>query len=495
LRTGHASITSRLTRMNLLVSGTALVLACVAFLAYDLYAFQDAMVRNLSTEAQIIGSNSISAITFNDPQSARTTLGALKAAPGIISAGILLPDGRIFAEYSRNHEETLHVSRIPPGKIEAHIFSANDVVLCHSIIFEGQNLGVVYLRSDLSRIQQRFLRYVAISFIVLLLALLTALLISVRYRRTVSAPIIHLAETARNIAQSENYALRVETDSEYREIATLDAGFNEMLSQIQRRDSDLLNARQQLEQRVEERTRQLAATNRELESFAYSVSHDLRNPLDVLTNYTYLMQTQNDSQLDEKGREYLHQMERATRRMADLIEDLLNLSRMTMAPMHRESVDLTGIAHSISAELMRQDSQRDVDFHIEDSLQANGDSRLLRIVFENLIRNAWKYTAVRSRANIEIGSKKEGRATVYYVRDDGAGFDSRQANRLFQPFQRLHSTAEFPGTGIGLATVQRIVHRHGGEIWADGAIDKGATFYFTLQSWEEAGTHADRSVA
>ena len=481
-RTPSFSVSGLLTRMNLLVSGAALLLACFAFLSYDVYNFRDILIRNLAAQAQIIGANSVSALMFNDPQSARTTLSALKDSPGILSAGIFTPDGHIFAEYSQTHEMTLKVPTIPSGATETHVFYPNEVVFVHAINFQGQTLGVVYLRSDLREIQKRFLRYLWIAAVVLVLSMLAALLVSAGFRRSVAEPIISLAETARSISQNENYGLRVDINQRFSEIATLDTAFNEMLSQIQRRDTALHAAQQQLEQRVEERTRQLAAANRELESFAYSVSHDLRNPLDILSNYTFLLQKQYGSRLDAQGNEYLTQMERVTQRMADLIADLLNLSQMTMAPMHREPVDLTAMARSISEELQRHEPTRNVEFAIQSSLVADGDSRLLRIVLENLLRNAWKYTAGHERARIEVGSRIEGRAIVYYVRDDGAGFDLHQAHRLFKPFQRLHTTAEFAGSGIGLATVQRIIHRHGGDIWADGAVEKGATFFFTLQA-------------
>jgi signal transduction histidine kinase len=481
-RTPNFSISGRLTRMNMLVSGAALLLACLAFLSYDVYNFRDILIRNLAAQAQIIGTNSVSAIMFNDPQAARTTLSALKDSPGILSAGIFTPDGHIFAEYSRTHEMTLKVPTIPSGATEAHVFYPNEVVFVHAVTFQGQTIGVVYLRSDLREIQKRFLRYLLIAAVVLVLSLLAALLVSAGFRRSVATPIISLAETARSISQNENYGLRVDVNQEFSEIATLDAAFNEMLTQIQRRDTALQTAQQQLEQRVEERTRQLAAANRELESFAYSVSHDLRNPLDILSNYTYLLQEKYGDRLDGQGNEYVTQMGYATLRMADLIEDLLDLSRMTIAPMHREPVDLTTMARSISEELQRHEPRRNVEFAIQDSLLGDGDSRLLRIVLENLLRNAWKYTSGHEKARIEVGSRKEGRAVVYYVRDDGAGFDLRRADQLFKPFQRLHTTAEFPGSGIGLATVQRIIHRHGGEIWADGAVEEGATFFFTLQT-------------
>jgi len=230
-RTPGFSVSGRLTRMNLLVSGAALLLACFAFLSYDVYNFRDILIRNLAAQAQIIGANSVSALTFNDPQAAKATLSALKDSPSILSAGIFTPDGHIFAEYSRTHEMTLKVPTIPSGATEAHVFYPSEVVFVHAINFQGQTLGVVYLRSDLREIQKRFLRYLWIAAVVLVLSMLAALLVSAGFRRSVAAPIISLAETARSISQSENYGLRVDINQRFSEIATLDAAFNEMLTQ------------------------------------------------------------------------------------------------------------------------------------------------------------------------------------------------------------------------------------------------------------------------
>jgi signal transduction histidine kinase len=176
----------------------------------------------------------------------------------------------------------------------------------------------------------------------------------------------------------------------------------------------------------------------------------------------------------------VQQINVATKRMAELIDDLLNLSRVSTTSMHREKVDLSRIAKDISDQLCRREPSRKVQFVIHQCGIVQGDSRLLRIVMENLMRNAWKYTSRHQQATIEVGCENRNGHTFFYVRDDGAGFDPALAERLFKPFQRLHATTDFPGTGIGLATVQRIVARHGGEIWAEGAVEKGATFYFSL---------------
>jgi PAS domain S-box-containing protein len=240
-----------------------------------------------------------------------------------------------------------------------------------------------------------------------------------------------------------------------------------------------LNA--ELERRVIERTAQLEAANRELETFSYSVSHDLRAPLRSIDGFSQALLEDCAAQLDAQGRDYLQRIRGATQRMAELIEALLGLSRVTRAGLQRHEVDLSAMARAIAAELQRTDPSRHVEFAIADGLIVSGDARLLRVAMENLLGNAWKFTAKQPRARIEFGMQRQDDGTcAFFVRDNGAGFDMAYAEKLFGAFQRLHRASEFHGTGIGLATVQRIVHRHGGRIWAEGAVGQGATFYFTL---------------
>jgi len=264
-------------------------------------------------------------------------------------------------------------------------------------------------------------------------------------------------------------------------------------AQIEGRDQALQAAHDELEHRVNECARQLVAANRELEKFSYTVSHDLRAPLEVMNGFSHMLQAEYGGRLDNTGREYLEQVRLATRRMAELIEDLLNLSRVTTVAMHWEKVDITLLASRIAAEIKRSDPQREVEFIIGQCRPVDGDARLLRIALENLLRNSWKYTSGHAHACIEFGCVEKGNRAAYFVRDDGSGFDPASAAQLFKPFQRLHSSAEFPGTGVGLATVQRIIQRHGGEVLAEGAVERGATFYFTVA--EQAGSQFLGSVA
>jgi PAS domain S-box-containing protein len=236
----------------------------------------------------------------------------------------------------------------------------------------------------------------------------------------------------------------------------------------------------ELEQRVVERTAQLQAANKELESFSYSASHDLRAPLRAISGFSEALLTDYSGQLDAHARDYLERIRTASRRMGLLIDALLSFSRITRQEMRRAPVNLSEMAESVGAELQAAQPERWVEFVIESGLQANADPALMRIVLANLLGNAWKYTSPRDRARIEFGYARNNGASAYYVRDNGVGFEEDFAEALFMPFQRLHSRREFEGEGIGLTTVQRIIQRHGGRIWASGKVDQGATFYFSI---------------
>jgi signal transduction histidine kinase len=226
---------------------------------------------------------------------------------------------------------------------------------------------------------------------------------------------------------------------------------------------------------------QLEAANRELETFSYSVSHDLRAPLRGIDGFSQALLEDYADKVDGQGKDYLRRVREASQHMAQLIDDLLNLSRVSREEIQRDEVDLSAMARTIAAELRKSQPERRVEFVIANGLVANADERLLRVAMENLLENAWKFTSKHTQAIIEIGAAQMDGEQVFYVRDNGAGFDMAYADKLFGAFQRLHGRTEFPGSGIGLASVQRIVHRHGGRTWAEGEVGKGATFYFTLQ--------------
>ncbi len=247
----------------------------------------------------------------------------------------------------------------------------------------------------------------------------------------------------------------------------------ESQTEVQRMNADL-------EARVAQRTQQLEAANRELESFAYAVSHDLRAPLRSLSGFSQILRESAPAGLDDKSLHYLRRIQESSQRMSNLIDDLLGLSRISRAELNTRPANLSQIASEAAAAVRERYPNRAVELAIEVDMGVHGDTRLLRIAMENLLDNAWKYTAHANPARIEVGFEDTIEGPVYYVRDNGVGFDMQYAGKLFAPFQRLHAESKFPGTGIGLVTVQRIIARHGGRVWVDAKPDEGAAFYFTL---------------
>jgi signal transduction histidine kinase len=258
-----------------------------------------------------------------------------------------------------------------------------------------------------------------------------------------------------------------------RQLFALARGYEVVLAQVRASEA-------RLEARVAERTRELTLANKELESFSYSVSHDLRTPLRAVDGFSQALLEDEGGSISQDGRDLLERIRAAAGRMGLLIDDLLQLSRVSRAELRREPVDLSALGREVLEELRRREPERDVTVEVAPGVRALGDARLLRIVLENLLGNAWKFTSKRTGARITLFSEEREGRTDYAVRDNGVGFDMAYASKLFSPFQRLHKPAEFPGTGIGLATVQRIIHRHGGHIEAESSPGQGATFRFTL---------------
>jgi PAS domain S-box-containing protein len=241
-----------------------------------------------------------------------------------------------------------------------------------------------------------------------------------------------------------------------------------------------ITERKLAEEAIKSFNEQLLAANKELESFSYSISHDLRAPLRSIDGFSLALLEDCGPNLDEQGRGYLQRIRANSQRMAQLIDDLLNLSRVTRCDIQRKPVDLSALASTIATELRDTSPDRQSEWVIAPSLVVEGDARLLRVVLENLLGNAWKFTSKHQRTAIEVGAMPHDRTTAFFVRDNGAGFDMAHAGKLFGAFQRIHADTDFEGTGVGLATVQRIIHRHGGRVWVESEVDRGATFYFTL---------------
>jgi light-regulated signal transduction histidine kinase (bacteriophytochrome) len=264
----------------------------------------------------------------------------------------------------------------------------------------------------------------------------------------------------------------------------------ELEERAKERTAELSRANQQLqaenaerkrwEENLKHRTIELQAINEELEAFSYSVSHDLRAPLRAIEGFSQALLEDYAERLEGQGEDFLQRIRAATQKMDALIDDLLALSRVTRREMENREIDLSALAEETARKLLARNPEKKVEWVIAPGLAAMGDERLMRVAVENLLSNAWKFTDKKMGGRIEFGMSRQGEEKVFFVRDEGVGFDMAYAGKLFTPFQRLHRSSEFPGTGIGLATVRRVIHRHGGRVWAEGEVGRGATFYFTL---------------
>ncbi len=424
LRFRDYSILRKLTWMNMLVSGVALLLACGAFVAYDLISFRESMVRNLSIQAQIVGSNSVSALLFNDSQSAQKTLSALSASPNIVAAGIYTKEGRPFAAYGRGGGG--EVTQLPPDPSPKTQLPFRDsrIVVLRPIVFQEKPAGTVYIQSDLGELFDRLKRKLIIVAVVLFASLMAAMWMSSIFRRIIAEPIVGLAETARIVSRDKIYSVRAPTTGNHDELSILIGTFNEMLAQIQERDTAVQKARDDLERR--ERIRDGA------------------------------------------------------RNMGVLIDDLLKLGQLGRQTLICSPTDLNCLLQSALQDLQQECEGRQIEWRIGALPVVNCDPGLIKQVFANLLSNAVKYTRRRELATIEVGQATADGVLVLFIRDNGAGFNQKYADKLFGVFQRLHRAEEFEGTGVGLATVQRIVRKHGGQIRAEGEVEKGATFSFSL---------------
>jgi signal transduction histidine kinase len=491
---GASTVRGKLLLASILSKAAAFLVAGGIIAGYDMLALRERLVRRLSIQTDIVGANCLSALLFNDPQSAETTLAALRADPRIRAVALYSADRNLFATYVRDAgSEAILPVEAPAGTDPDYRGRDNQLRLSSNILFQGKPIGSVVIVSDLSEVTATITRDVGIFAGVLTLALLVALAINIRLQRGISGPILSLADTARKVSQEKDYSVRA-ADASGDEIGVLVTAFNEMIEEIQLQEAELRTAHDRLEQRVAERTAQLETSNRELEAFSYSVSHDLRAPLRSIEGFSRALMEDCADRLDEAGKDSLNRVIASTVRMGQLIDGLLNLSRVTRAEIRGRRVDLSGLAREIVDELRQGEGGRRVQCDVAGGAVVEGDPALLRAVLQNLIGNAWKFTRKRDEARIEFGVAKESGETAFFVRDNGAGFDMIYSDKLFGAFQRLHGQNEFPGIGIGLATVQRIVNRHGGRAWATGAPDQGATIYFTLGKGGRNGGQEDRAA-
>src|SRR2546422_2374778 len=466
-------IKQKLTVMLVSISGLVLLLTAAAFAGYQYWSLRQATRDALSVRGRIIAANSTASLAFANDADARELLSALRADPHIVAAVLYDKGGHVFAAYPAN----VAGDAVPtaPGP-DGYRFERGLLIGFQPVEEAGsQRLGTLYLASDLGVAYDTVRLSGVIGLGVMAVALLAAYLLSRVLQGTISQPILALAETAKAVSARQDYSVRAPKLGAD-ELGVLTDAFNQMLGRIEDQKNELQRYATDLERRVEERTHELQdrneslrrnaaellAANTELDAFAYSVSHDLRAPLRSIDGFSQILLEDYSARLDEAGRETLHRVRAASQRMGTLIDDLLKLARVTRAEIRTEDVDLSGMARDIVADLQRTTPERQGEFAIAPGLTARGDARLLRVALDNLLRNSWKYTAKQPAPRVEFASADANGGRAFMVRDNGAGFDMKYADKLFGGFQRLHSAADFEGTGIGLATVRRILNPHGG---------------------------------
>jgi len=604
MKAPRTTIQGKLMTAMMGTSLAVLLLASAAFITYEVVTFRRTLVAGLTTRAQIIAANSTAALAFQNAADATDVLNALRNDPRTVAACLYDAEGQLFARYPADAP----VDRFPaqPERV-GHRYERNEFILFQPVMQGERRLGTVYLRFRLTILNERYRAYSVLVLLIFAAAMLLAFVLSNRLKRRIAQPIMELAGAAREVSERRDYTIRTPSRSDD-EIGVLTDSFNDMLDEIQRRDTavrerearlrailasaldgivtmnhegrivefnpaaeslfgharatavgasliDLIvparfqqryhhaleryfrrphggrdrrlelvarradggevpvevaiqRVRQEgppmytafirditerkrseqeihqlnaeLELRVLARTAELEAANKELEGFSYSVSHDLRAPLRAIEGFSEMLLEDYGEKLDETGKRHLERVRASTHHMSQLIDNLLKLARISRAEFRKQNVDLSVIAREIAEALCGEQPERKVDFEIAPELMVEGDPQLLRVVMDNLLRNAWKFTSKHPTAQVEVGRARRGGRPVYFVKDDGAGFDMGYAKLLFSPFQRLHRQTEFEGTGVGLATVQRVIHRHGGRLWAEAAVERGATFYFTL---------------
>jgi signal transduction histidine kinase len=497
-RLANSTIRTRLAWLSALSSAIALLLAGAAFFAYHLMTSRQSIARALSIQATTIGLNSESALRFDDSETAGDTLAALRADPNVLIAAIYTANGSLFASYGGGDDPAAIPAALTGSSVDAVRFEGRQLNLRHRIVRDGEFLGTVDLVYSLDDLYASATRYLVIGSAVLVVAVLGAVLIAWRAQRHLSVPIADLAGVAAAVSANNDYSLRVAATGRRDELGLLVDTFNQMLARIQARDREIELGRQQyqrlndeLEQRVARRTAELEATNKELEAFTYSVSHDLRAPLRRIDGFARLLVDEYNAALPAEAARYLSRVREGTRHMGQLVDDLLNLARLGRKELNFQTTGLSSIVEVVRKALQQDIVGRHVEWQVQPLPFVDCDPTLMEVVFTNLLSNALKYTRPRERALIEVGSQQQGGRQVIFVRDNGVGFSMKYADKLFGVFQRLHRAEDFEGTGVGLATVQRILHKHGGSIWVDAELDKGACFYFTVgTAAEHAGPAA-----
>lgn len=473
------SIRYKLVLIIMSITIMTLIITGVAITTYHIYQEKHEIFEENITLAKLIANRSTAALVFDDAKLANENLQALHSMHDINTACIYRTSGLLFAEYHRDQDKENVCPDLKNLMQDTAVFHKQHLCLSTAIKNKGKSLGFIFLRNNLASLNKQISEKIYITITFTILAGILAFLVTNTLQKIISTPLLRMTKIATEVESSHNYSLRT-NDKGHDEVGQLGQAFNAMLETIEGQREKLINININLETQVKERTKELQAANNELEAFNYSVSHDLRAPLRSISGFSQIIAEDYTAVLDEQGKDLLKRVQDNTKQMNELIESLLTLSRLGRVEVKLTDVNLSEIADDIINLLTESEPERQLKFKVSNNLVTYGDPVLLKVVLINLLGNAWKYSSKCSKTEIEFGQTEiEGKKT-FFVKDNGAGFNMKQADKLFAAFSRLHDKNEFPGTGIGLATVRRIISRHNGRIWAESQIDEGAVFYFIL---------------
>lgn len=467
-------IKRKLRQFVYLISGTILLVTSITFFFYELYKFRESTVDYVSTIARIVADNGTAALAFYDKEDAEQILASLASETHIVSASFYDKTGKLFAKYNANDHDT-YVPYIAgePG----YVFKASRLEGFEPVIKGDLFLGTLYIRSDLDEMNDRLVMYSFIMSIIVGVSIILTYFFSRSVQRDISLPILSLAETAKAVSERKDYSVRA-IKSANDEIGLLTEAFNQMLEVIHYQSTELKEFNQQLEEKVSNRTRALESANKELEQFAYIAAHDLQEPLRTITNFVGLL-TERYSTPDNDSKLYVKFILTATKRMQNLIKDVLDFSRIGRNTRF-VTVDMNKILNQAIKELDHVIQENQAIITCQKLPVVRGYEVELIKLLENLISNAIKFHKPDIIPEVNISVQKKGKEYVFCVKDNGIGIDEKHLLKLFVIFQRLHRSAEYPGTGIGLAICRKIVTLHGGRIWVKSIAGNGSSFYFSI---------------
>ncbi|MCG7200506.1 ATP-binding protein [Marinobacter pelagius] len=466
---------AKLLLLTLSVSCLGIVLVCISLVVVEHQAYKKQLESELITVASILAEQSAAAVLFRDQNQLDTIIASLRQIETIEQVCIYDANGEVLSSFQ---EKAGEVCPSTSGTLDEG-FSEKHYTMMRPILIEGDAVGSFYLKSRLQVLREHIRKFILYALVISVTIISILVLIAFKLQRLVSQPIQELSDAVETIARDEDYSVRVRVAGDD-ELGRLGAAFNDMISTIQQQNRRITRSKDELERVVETRTAQLRLANSELEAFSYSVSHDLRQPLRAIEGFGLALEEDCADRLDDTGRDYLRRIRAATIRMGSLIDGLLILSRVSRKQLDVDVIDLSAMLREIVEELEEVDAAKKSVIEIEEGMKVTGDERLLRIAFQNLLQNAWKYSSRQSERRIRVSSDRQSETITVRIDDNGVGFDMKYVDKLFVSFNRLHSPSDFPGSGLGLATVYRIVNRHAGSVRAESAVDRGATFFVEL---------------